>query len=45
MNLSGASGGAIAGVVIATLSYGWLCLLSAIPVALLGLWSLKLKSR
>ena len=45
MNLSGASGGAIAGVVIATLSYGWLCLLSAIPVALLGLWSLKIKSR
>jgi hypothetical protein len=45
MNLSGASGGAIAGVVIATLSYGWLCLLSSIPVALLGLWSLKIKAR
>ena len=45
MNLSGASGGAIAGVVIATLSYGWLCLLSAIPVALLGLWSLKIRGR
>jgi MFS family permease len=45
MNLSGASGGAIAGVVIATLSYGWLCLLSAIPVALIGLWSLKIKAR
>jgi len=45
MNLSGASGGAIAGVVIATLSYGWLCLLSAIPVAFLGLWSLKTKAR
>jgi MFS family permease len=45
MNLSGASGGAIAGVIIATLSYGWLCLLSAIPVALLGLWSLKIKTR
>ena len=45
MNLSGASGGAIAGVVIATLSYGWLCLLSAIPVALLGLWSLKITAR
>ena len=44
MNLSGASGGAIAGVIIATLSYGWLCLLSAIPVALLGLWSLKIKT-
>jgi MFS family permease len=45
MNLSGASGGAIAGVIIATLSYGWLCLLSAIPVALLGLWSLKIRAR
>ncbi len=45
MNLSGASGGAMAGVIIATLSYGWLCLLSAIPVALLGLWSLKIKAR
>ena len=33
MNLSGAIGGAIAGVVIATLSYGWLCALAAIPVA------------
>jgi MFS family permease len=45
MNLSGASGGAVAGVVIATLSYGWLCLLSALPVAFLGLWSLKIKAR
>ena len=45
MNLSGASGGAIAGVVIATLSYGWLCLLSALPVAFLGLWSLKIRAR
>jgi MFS family permease len=35
----------LAGVVIATLSYGWLCLLSAIPVAFLGLWSLKIKAR
>ncbi|MEN9741571.1 MAG: hypothetical protein RIR66_527 [Actinomycetota bacterium] len=33
MNLSGAIGGAIAGVVIATLSYGWLCALASIPVA------------
>ena len=45
MNLSGASGGAVAGVVIATLSYAWLCLLSALPVAFLGLWSLKIKAR
>ena len=41
MNLSGAFGGAIAGVVIATLSYGWLCALAAIPVSLLGIWSLR----
>ena len=39
MNLSGATGGAIAGVIIGTLSYGWLCLFAAIPVAILGIWS------
>jgi MFS family permease len=33
MNLSGAIGGALAGVIIATLSYGWLCAISVIPVA------------
>jgi MFS family permease len=37
MNLGGAAGGATAGVIIATLSYGWLCFISSIPVALLGL--------
>ena len=42
MNLSGAFGGAIAGVVIAMLSYGWLCALAAIPISLLGLWSMKI---
>ena len=42
MNLSGAGGGALAGVIIGTLSYGWLCAFAAIPVALLGLWSLKI---
>ena len=42
MNLSGAGGGAFAGVIIGTLSYGWLCAFAAIPVALLGLWSLKI---
>lgn len=42
MNLSGAFGGAIAGVVIATLSYGWLCALAAIPVSFLGIWSLRI---
>ncbi len=44
MNLSGAGGGALAGVIIGTLSYGWLCLFAAIPVSLLGIWSLKLDS-
>ena len=43
MNLSGAGGGALAGVIIGTLSYGWLCAFAAIPVAFLGAWSLKLK--
>ena len=38
MNLGGAFGGAIAGVIIATLSYGWLCLISAIPVAGYGVY-------
>ena len=44
MNLSGAAGGALAGVIIGTLSYGWLCLFAAIPVLVLGLWSFKLKN-
>ena len=39
MNLMGAGGGAIAGVVIGTLGYGWLCLFAAVPVATLGIWS------
>jgi MFS family permease len=39
MNLMGAGGGAIAGVVIGTLGYGWLCLFAAVPVAALGVWS------
>lgn len=42
MNLSGAGGGALAGVIIGTLSYGWLCAFAAIPVTLLGIWSLKI---
>ena len=45
MNLSGAGGGALAGVIIGTLSYGWLCVFAAIPVSILGLWSLKLVRR
>ena len=41
MNLSGAGGGAIAGIIIATLSYGWLCGLAAIPVAILGVMTIR----
>jgi MFS family permease len=44
MNLAGAGGGALAGVIIGTLSYGWLCLAAAIPVSLLGVASLRLRS-
>lgn len=44
MNLSGAGGGAVAGVIIGTLSYGWLCLAAALPVLALGVMSLKFKS-
>lgn len=40
MNLMGAFGGASAGVIIASLSYGWLCALAAAPVLLLGTWSI-----
>ena len=44
MNLSGAGGGAIAGVIIGTLSYGWLCLAAALPVLGLAVMSAKFKS-
>jgi len=44
MNLSGAGGGAIAGVIIGTLSYGWLCFAAAVPVLALGVMSFKFKS-
>ena len=43
MNLMGAGGGALAGVIIGTLSYGWLCAFAAIPVTALGAWSLNKK--
>ncbi len=43
MNLSGAGGGAIAGVIIGTLSYGWLCLFAAIPVVVLAIMSRKME--
>jgi MFS family permease len=41
MNLSGAIGGALAGVIIATTSYGWLCTLASLPVVALGLFATK----
>jgi MFS family permease len=44
MNLAGAVGGAIAGVVISALSYGWLCVFAAIPVIALGIWSISFRS-
>jgi len=44
MNLSGAGGGAIAGVIIGTLSYGWLCFFAAIPAFILISLSNKLPS-
>jgi MFS family permease len=43
MNLMGAGGGAIAGVVIGTLGYGWLCLFAAVPILILGAWSFKVR--
>ena len=44
MNLAGAGGGALAGVIIGTLSYGWLCVAAAIPVLILGAYSIKISA-
>jgi MFS family permease len=44
MNLAGAGGGAIAGVVISSLNYGWLCAFASIPVIALALWSASFRS-
>ena len=43
MNLMGAGGGAMAGVIIGTLGYGWLCLFAALPILILGAWSFKVR--
>ena len=43
MNLSAAGGGALAGLIIGTLSYGWLCFFIAVPVTWLGIRSLKVR--
>ena len=42
MNLAGAGGGALAGLIIGTLSYGWLCLFAAVPVIILGVFSKRM---
>jgi MFS family permease len=44
MNLSGAAGGAIAGVIIGVLSYGFLCFFAAMPVAVLLFFSLRFRA-
>jgi predicted MFS family arabinose efflux permease len=44
MNLAGAGGGAIAGVVISSLNYGWLCAFASMPVIALALWSASFRS-
>ena len=43
MNLMGAVGGALSGVIIGVLTFGWLCLSIAILIVGLGIWSLKVK--
>ena len=43
MNLTGAFGGAVSGVVIGTIGYSWLCALAAVPVSFLGFWSKQKK--
>ena len=45
MNLMGAAGGALAGVIIGLLNYQWLCGLALVPVALLGLGTLVVDRR
>ena len=41
MNLMGAAGGALAGVIIGFLNYGWLCFFASIPLVILGVWSVR----
>jgi MFS family permease len=43
MNLMGAIGGAMSGVIIGLFSFGWLCSSIGVLVFLLGIWSLKIK--
>lgn len=44
MNLAGAGGGALAGIIIGNLSYGWLCFAASIPVTYLGVLTVKANS-
>jgi len=43
MNLMGAIGGAMSGVIIGLFSFGWLCSSIGALVLLLGMWSLKIE--
>ena len=47
LELLGALGGALAGIVIAVSSYGWLCAIMALPVLYLGAkaWRLRATSK
>jgi hypothetical protein len=39
----GALGGAVSGVIIGTLTYGWLCFFIALFVIALGFWAVRVK--
>ena len=43
MNLMGAGGGALAGIVIGVLGYGWLCVFASVPVFSLAIWSTRIR--
>jgi MFS family permease len=45
MNTAGAVGGAVAGVIFAVATYGWLALIAAVPAALLLMWLLRARVR
>jgi hypothetical protein len=45
MNLMGAGGGAVAGVIIGLLNYHWLCGLALIPVAVLAIGTVAVVER
>jgi hypothetical protein len=44
MNLMGALGGALSGVIIGIFSYGLLCTVVGMCVVVVALWSLKIKN-